>query len=216
MASTAACATPVPQGMLDQTGPTMADSHRIEVRQAGERLEISAANGALTPESGAGIDAFGRSYRDGGHGPLIISTPTGAGDATNAALVAQATRLRLTEGGVEYASIIGSTYDASGQATAPVVLSYTHYTAEGPDCQPLWKYDLTDNQTNQPQGNFGCFLNANLAAMIGDPGDLVEPRPIDARDGARRAVVMDKYRNGEPTGASRSSDERVAISEAVR
>jgi pilus assembly protein CpaD len=202
--------------MLEQTGPTIADTHKIEVRQAGERLELAAAGGTLTPESVGGVDRFGRQYRDGGHGPLIISTPLGAGDATNAALVAQAARLRLTEGGVEYASIIGSTYDASGQASAPVVLSFTHYTAEAPECDPVWKHDLTDNQTNQPAANFGCFLSANLAAMIGDPSDLVEPRPVEARDGARRAVVMEKYRNGEPTGATRSNDERVSISEAVQ
>jgi type IV pilus biogenesis protein CpaD/CtpE len=35
------------------------------------------------------------------------------------------------------------------------------------------------------------------------------------RDAARRAVVLDRYRNGQPTGAERSDDERAAISDAV-
>jgi pilus assembly protein CpaD len=195
-----------------------ADLHRITVAQSGERLEVPVIgqDGALTPDAVAMIDKFGREYRDVGHGPLIVSTPAGAGDASAAARIAQATRVQLADGGVPYAAIAGSTYDASGRDTAPVVLSFTHYTAEAPDCQPVWTEDLAHSPGNRPPPNFGCFMNANLAAMIADPSDLVDPRPIEPRDGARRAVVMDKYRRGEPTGATRSADEQVKISDAIK
>jgi pilus assembly protein CpaD len=215
--SAAACATQAPESLLENPSiPTIADTHKIDVAQSGERLEIDIVSASVTAEDEASIARFGRLYRDMGHGPLIVSTPAGAGDATNAALVAQAARLELAETGVDYASIAGSTYDASGKATAPVVLSFTRYTAEAPTCEPVWKYDLADNGNAAPPANFGCFLSANLAAMIGDPADLVDPREMTPRDGARRAAVMEKYRAGQPTGADRSSDERVAISEAIR
>lgn len=216
--SASACASMAkpPKDLADNPVPTTADLHRITVAQAGERLEVPvSADGAIGPETTALIDGFGREYRDVGHGPLIVSTPAGAGDATAAARVAQAVRLQLAEGGVPYAAIAGSTYDASGKETAPIVLSYMHFTAEAPECAPVWTEDLSKTADNRAPPMFGCFISANLAAMIADPADLEQPRAIEPRDGARRAEVMDKYRKGEPTGATRSEDERVKISDAV-
>jgi len=219
-ASAAACAnlTPPPKELVNNPVSTTADLHKITVAQAGERLEvpIAGADGVMTPENAALIDSFGRSYRDIGHGPLIVSTPAGAGDATAAARLAQATRVELAQGGVPYAAISGSTYDAGGKATAPVVLSFTRFTAEAPVCDPIWTVDLTKSADNRAPKTFGCFVNANLAGMIADPADLAAPRDIDPRDGARRAVVMDKYRQGEPTGATRSEAEQVKISDAIK
>jgi pilus assembly protein CpaD len=51
--------------------------------------------------------------------------------------------------------------------------------------------------------------------MIEDPHDLLQPRTMTPRDAARRAVVLDRYRNGQPTGAERSSDEQAAISDVI-
>jgi pilus assembly protein CpaD len=219
-ASAAACAnfTTPPKDLIHSPVSTTADLHKITVAQSGERLEVpvAGADGAITPETAALIDSFGRSYRDIGHGPLIVSTPAGAGDANAAARLAQATRVELAEGGVPYAAIAGSTYDAGGKPTAPVVLSFTRFTAEAPVCDPVWTVDLSKSADNRAPKTFGCFVNANLAGMIADPADLNGPRDIDPRDGARRAVVMDKYRQGEPTGATRSEAEQVKISDAVK
>ena len=46
---------------------------------------------------------------------------------------------------------------------------------------------------------FGCAYQANLAAMVANPSDLVAPSPIGAADATRRASVLAKYRKGEKT-----------------
>jgi pilus assembly protein CpaD len=47
--------------------------------------------------------------------------------------------------------------------------------------------------------NFGCASQANLAAMVDNPSDLITPRASDPSDQGRRAVVIEKYRKGEVT-----------------
>jgi pilus assembly protein CpaD len=214
--SLAACATPkmVKEG---KSVPTEADLHEITVTQSGVRLEVPVgADGAVGAESAAQLNEFGVNYRALGHGPLMVSTPTGSGDADAAARVAQAVRLQLVNNGVSYAAIAGSSYEASGKATAPIVLTFTRFEAEAPDCRPLWETNLANAFDNRATKNFGCSVNANLAAMISDPADLKGPRPEEPRDAARRDVVLGKYREGEPTGATRSADERATISNAIQ
>lgn len=214
--SLAACATPrmVEQG---QSVPTEADLHKITVSQTGARLEVPVAGATgLSAEATAQVDEFGADYRAGGHGPLLVSTPTGSADADAAARVAQSVRMRLVETGVSFAAIAGGTYDAAGRSGAPIVLSYTRYEAQAPDCQPLWTIDIGKSLDNRVTKNFGCSINANLAAMIADPADLRGPRPEEPRDAARRDVVLGKYREGEPSGAARSPDERATISNAIQ
>ena len=130
--------------------------------------------------------------------------------------LAQQTRMSLVDQGVPYDAVSGSTYDASAAENAPLVLSFTRYEARAPDCRPIWEQDLAHQSDNQPWASFGCATQANIAAMIEDPHDLIAARGEDPRDGNRRAVVMDKYRRGEPTGATRSDDEHVSISTAIQ
>jgi pilus assembly protein CpaD len=96
------------------------------------------------------------------------------------------------------------------------VLSFARFEAEAPECAPLWEQDLAHQSNNQPWASFGCATNANLAAMIEDPADLLRPRDMDPRDSNRRSTVMEAYREGAQTHAERTSDERVSISNAVQ
>ena len=64
---------------------------------------------------------------------------------------------------------------------------------------------------NLPYPNFGCAQQRNLAALIANPADLLGPRTMEPADPERRAVVFDKYRQGEATGAEKSQDERIQV-----
>jgi pilus assembly protein CpaD len=213
--SLAACATPkmVQQG---KSVATEADLHEITVSQTGVRLEVPVAGSTMSAEAVTQLNEFGADYRALGHGPLMVSTPTGSSDADSAARVAQAVRMQLVDSGVSFAAIAGGTYEASGKPTAPVVLTFTRYAAAPPDCKPLWKTNLGNGMDNRVTENFGCSVNANLAAMIADPADLNGPRAEEPRDAARRDVVLGKYREGEPSGATRGADERATISNAIQ
>ncbi len=67
------------------------------------------------------------------------------------------------------------------------------------DCTNDWPSDWGDTWDNTPAPNFGCAVQKNMAAMLADPRDMVEPRPMDAPDAARRATVMGHYDKGEVT-----------------
>ena len=197
---------------------TNADAHRIEVTQENQRLDIAVAPGepTLTNKARSDLAAFASGYLRTGHGALILSTPSGAPNADAASLAANEARLTLTEAGVPYAAIAGSTYDASGAPDAPIIVTFTRFEAHAPDCAPLWEQDLAHQQNNQSWESFGCATQANLAMLVEDPQDLLRARDEDPRDSNRRAVMLDHYRSGEVTHATRDADERITISNAVQ
>lgn len=211
-----ACATKT--ATVEDNYATIADRHKIAVAEAAERLELAVAAGdtALSAEEAAGVETFARLYVRQGHGAVVMSTPTGSANAEAAKLIAQDVRLRLASSGVPFAAIAGSTYDGAEKTDAPLILSFTRFNAEGPTCEPLWSQDLAHSPDNQPWNSFGCAQQANLAAMVSDPADLLGPRAEDPRDAARRARVLEAYRQGQQTHAERSADERVQVSDAVR
>ncbi|MBI1188215.1 MAG: pilus assembly protein CpaD [Alphaproteobacteria bacterium] len=213
-----ACAS-MPESGEPPMGPTAADTHRISVTQTGEVMNVPVGAGAmsLSHEARGDLVSFARSYVRWGHGALVLSIPTGGGNADAAARLAQEARVVLAEHGVPYGAIHGALHDGAGRDDAPLLLSFMRFEAVAPECTPLWRQDLAHPRGgNQAYESFGCANVANLAAMIEDPRDLVSPRDEDPRDAARRAVVLERYRQGEQTHAVRTQDERVAISDAVQ
>jgi pilus assembly protein CpaD len=53
---------------------------------------------------------------------------------------------------------------------------------------------------NQPPWNFGCATQRNLAAMVDNPADLVQPRGETPASEMRRTTVGAAYQQGKPTG----------------
>lgn len=207
-------------GVPKPEGPPVAsamDRHRIEVTQTSERMELAVAPGdvAVSGATRAQLNAFASGYLRYGHGALVMSTPSGAANSDAASVVAADARRALVESGVSYAAVAGSTYDAAGAADAPIIVSFARYEAQAPECAPLWEQDLGHQSNNQSWASFGCATQANLAAMVEDPADLLHARAEDPRDSGRRDTVMEAYREGDQTHADRSNDERVTISNAV-
>jgi len=213
--STACVTKPAP---ADASLASVADRHRIAVAEASERLELAVApeDTTLAADAAAKVDTFARLYARQGHGVLVMSAPTGSGNAAAAARVTQDVRLRLANAGVPFAAMAATTYDGVEKGAAPIILSFSRFEATAPDCQPLWSQDIAHTPDNQPWNSFGCSAQANLAAMISDPADLLGPRTEDPRDAARRARVLEAYRQGEQTHANRSNDERVQVSDVAR
>lgn len=213
-----ACASvpPPPEGMRPTS--SAADLHQIQVTEGAERLEVavSSSDVMLSQADRAQLQRFAGGYLRYGHGALVLSTPSGGSNADAASILANETRRALVDAGVSYAAVAGSSYDASGRADAPIVVSFTRYEAHAPECAPLWEQDLAHQSNNQPWESFGCATQANLAALVEDPADLLRPRAEDPRDSGRRDTVMDAYRAGEQTHATRSNDERIQISNAVQ
>lgn len=77
----------------------------------------------------------------------------------------------------------------------------TRSRASVPGC-PDWSGHMAANYNNATNGNYGCAVNGNLAAMVADPEHL-----IHGATGTGETVVMsstkaiDIYREAKPTGA---------------
>lgn len=215
LAATSACATAKPV-VDNKLVPTHADTHEITVAESRERLELPVK--AALPSDGqlAEIDAFGRLYRTLGEGALLLETPP---DSDLARGLAAQVRARLIEGGVNFAAVANAVRNPENGESAPpesLRLSFARYTAKAPDCPTVNEANLSWQHDNQAYKSFGCANAVNLAAMVANPADLAGPRAMDPRDGARRTTVFQKYREGKPSGAERSADERATTRQTAQ
>ncbi len=121
-------------------------------------------------------------------------------------------RRELTRAGVSRHEVQFQAYSGTGTATSPIKVSYNAFTARGPECGD-WSDNLARDPKNIPYRNLGCATQHNLAAMVANPRDLVEPRGMTPRDSQRRDVIMDKYVKGDTTVAKKSSDEKAKVSD---
>ncbi|MEQ1619130.1 MAG: CpaD family pilus assembly protein [Terricaulis sp.] len=212
-----ACAS-IPDPPEGRAIPTSADRHEIAVEQTSQeyRLAVAPGDNALAPDASGELAALAGNYLRYGHGALVLSAPAGGENEASARALAEQSRRFLVAVGVSHAAIASSTYDASGTKQEPVIVSFSRFEAHAPECAPLWEQDLAHQSNNQAWESFGCATQANLAAMVEDPSDLLRPRDMTARESGRRATVFEAYREGLPTGATRSEQEHAAVSDVGR
>jgi pilus assembly protein CpaD len=90
------------------------------------------------------------------------------------------------------------TAGAVPQGMVRVIVSRTR--AEVPNC-PNWSVPSQPNYNNRTMSNFGCGVNANLAAMVANPEDLVHGREgTGIGDPMTGAKAVNAYRSAAPTG----------------
>lgn len=207
--------TSVPQSYLQGTA---LDRHEITVEKKTEFLEITIQPEAseLSMADKASITSFVASYRDHGHGPLIMSLPTSSANPQLAVAAVAEARAIAYEQGVNYDEIAGSNHGADSLVAEPMILAFQSYNAVAPNCPSLATMDFSDVTSNNELPTLGCSVRSNLAAMIADPADLLGTRPLDTADPLRRAVILEKFRQGESTASARSNEESGAVSQAVQ
>jgi pilus assembly protein CpaD len=188
-------------------------THPISVMPDVPTLTLSTRGSAgLSDADRRAVAAFADAYKERGHGPLTVSTPSGSANTTTAMNALVEVRDLLAEKGVPAADISYTPYRASSaSADAPIVLSYKRYVASASPCGD-WSTDYAYDPKNGTPPNFGCATQNNLAAMIADPADLIAPREQTPSDAERRDVVFDKYRKGETTAATRTAQDSAAVS----
>ena len=135
-------------------------------------------------------------YRAESEGVIQVSRPQGSANAGSAAHAATEVEELLKLAGVPSHRIVRSSYPVAGDAIAPVRLAYTAVRSTVADCGK-WPEDLASaeqNHDNRNYHNFGCATQANLAAQIANPNDLLHPRERTPIDGGRANEVIDGYR----------------------
>ena len=140
-------------------------------------------------------------YRAESEGVIQISRPVGSGNEATAAAAASETASLLALAGVDAGLIVRTTYDAGGASSGPIRLAYTAIRGTVGPCGQ-WPEDLASpeqNHDNRNYHNFGCATQANLAAQIANPTDLLHPRapsPLDA--GRENAIIAEVRESGNP------------------
>lgn len=78
---------------------------------------------------------------------------------------------------------------------------FTKYVATvDPECAKGWRKPEGLQYESLPLPHMGCSTASNLAQMLSDPKDLIEPRVMGGYDGARAAASIAKYRGGGKGG----------------
>lgn len=154
-------------------------------------------------------------YKHVGHGEIWVVAPTGsANSAASIGAAAEIAKVMVDQGVSPWAIKMNSYQADPTDEEAPITVQFKRYHAYTAPCGN-WADDLASSPTNATSANFGCASQSNLAAMVEDPHDLMNPRQIDPTDPSRRSTVFEKYRAGEATGTIRSDDESGTVSDVA-
>ena len=195
--------------------------HPIAIQEADRSVVIFVghARGGLSPSQRADVMGLAQTWVREGTGAIVADVPVDTPNARAAANSFREVRALLAAGGVPSRGITLRHYHLDDPRTlATIRLSYPRIAAVAGPCG-LWPEDLgpsTLNNSyneNKPYYNFGCANQRNLAAMIDNPSDLVQPRPETPAYTARRTAAFEKYRKGESTTTSYPESDRAKLSD---
>jgi pilus assembly protein CpaD len=182
----------------------------LQVEPGVERIALAVHETGLSANQSNALASLANSFGIEGAQVLRIEMPSG--EDTVSADFAYRIKAQLEQRGIGPVELVG--YSAP-DPRAPVLVGYETLRAVVPQCGRQWE-SLTRTDSNRSPSNFGCAVNANLAAQIDNPRDIVSPRGMTPSDAGRRTVVFDNYRKGEATAAKQ--EELVAnrrVSQAV-
>ncbi len=191
--------------------------HPIILTEANETLDLPIGSNLrhLSPQMKAVVSAFGRDARRKGSGMVEIIAPSGSANETAVHSIMPQLRAALESGGVSRKHIVTRSYTVDvPDVAAPVRLAYPAVKAVTNECG-LWPDDISGNFANTDYENFGCSTQANLAAMVDNPADLIYPAAATPGDRQRRAVTIEKYRKGEETASKYKEGVGAKVSDAV-
>lgn len=201
----AACATPI------QSERSLMMKNPIQIAESIERLELySRPDGmSLSARDQQAVAGFLSGYGRFGDGPLYMNMPTHgtAGVIQTRGLVQN----MMAQIGMAGAPIQEGQYPSAPGNPAPVVISYRRLKTLPQDCSI--KSDLTRTYNNQPYHEFGCSQNANLAAMVQDHSQFLQPYDLAPPDMRRRMTVYDKYIKGESPASVTPPNQSISATE---
>ncbi|MGH6665331.1 MAG: CpaD family pilus assembly protein [Pseudolabrys sp.] len=183
------------------------ERHPITLQEREHTVEvfIGRNRGGLTPSQRADVLSFAQFWRRESTSGIIVDVPKGGPTAHAAADSMREVQSILVASGVPRRAIYVRAYRPEGESLVSIKLNYTKLAADAGPCG-LWPHDLGPSfdenyLENRPYWNLGCASQRNLAAMVDNPSDLVQPRGEAPAYSARRSVALDKYRKGDnPSG----------------
>jgi pilus assembly protein CpaD len=195
--------------------------HPIAVQEANQSVVIfiGRARGGLSPEQRADVMGLAQTWQHEATGAITADLPV---DTPNAAAAADALRevqSLLAAAGVPPRGIIVHRYHPNDpRQMAALRLNYPRISATAGPCG-LWPEDLGPSihdktyAENTSWYNLGCSYQRNMAAMVDNPADLVQPRRETPAYTARRTEAFEKYRKGNTTTTLYPEAEKAKLSD---
>ena len=167
------------------------------VSRADYAFDLAAPGGSLPSSEAGRLDGWFRSLQLG-YGDSIYVDGLYANDA----------RADVARIAGQYGMLVSNGAPVTAGAIQPgtVRVVVTRARASVPNC-PNWSVPSQPNLENASMSNYGCSVNANLAAMVANPEDLVHGREgSGVVDGEAAMKAIDSYRNAKPTGTTGLQD----------
>jgi pilus assembly protein CpaD len=196
--------------------------HPIAVEEANQSIVIfvGQGRGGLTATQRGDVIGLARTWVREGTGSITADVPVDTPNARAAASSFREAKSLLEAGGVPAHGIVLRQYHPDDIRTLPTIrLSYPRMAAVVGPCG-VWPEDLGPSvfgpsySQNREYHNFGCAYQRNMAAMIDNPSDLVQPRPETPAYTMRRTEGFEKYRKGETTTTSYPEADRAKLSDS--
>jgi pilus assembly protein CpaD len=192
------------------TGSLPTDGYRsaypIVVAEGEETLDIPVGFGSagLSASMRDTVRSFGFDAAKHATSTVVVQTPAGSGNQAAAQHVAREVRAELLRAGVSKGMVESRSYPASNpQAAAPVRVSFSRIKAMSPECGK-WAGPILPDWQNEVPVEFGCATQANFAAMIENPEDLLHPRASTPTPAGRRYFIWKQWQGSETTSTEQS------------
>ncbi len=195
------------------------DRHPISITEKDRTLTlfVGSGRGGLTPTQRAEVLAFAGTWRREATGGITIDRPTGSANERAATDTLKQVLSILTSTGIPSHGIGIQTFSATEEVPPRLRIRYPTVRAVAGPCG-LWPDDLGPSNDpkhfdNQPYYNLGCATQRNMASMVENPADLVQPRGETPAYTGKRSVAIDKWRKGESPATTYPDSNKGAISD---
>jgi pilus assembly protein CpaD len=198
--------------------------HPIAIEEANRSVVIFVghARGGLSASQRGDVAGLAQTWLHEGTGAISADLPVDTPNARTAADSFREIQATLISAGVPPRGIIVHHYHPEDpRQLATIRLTYSRIAAVAGPCG-VWPEDLGPSiknkgyYDNKQYYNFGCAYQRNMAAMIDNPSDLVQPRPETPAYTARRTEGFEKYRKGAATATTYPEADKAKLSDAGR
>jgi pilus assembly protein CpaD len=180
-------------------------------------LHVGPGRGGLSPMQSAEVLAFAQNWKRDATGGVTIDRPVGGPNERAALDTLKEALSILAQAGVPNDGVGIRPYSAGTSRIAPLRLNYPQVVAEAGPCGQ-WPDDLgpsydPKHYENRQYHNFGCATQRNLASMVANPSDIIQPRAETPPYNAKRTYGVEKWRKGESPATTYPENQKGAISD---
>ena len=193
--------------------------HPIAIKEGPTTLEVfvGVGRGGLTAVQRAEVLAFASSWQQDATGGITIDRPVSTPNERAAAVSLREVISLLVSAGVPNRGIGVRPYRPPPGVLGTIRINHPKMVATVGPCG-LWPEDLGPtfqraHFENRQYWNLGCASQRNLAAMVDNPADLVQPRSETASYTAKRVFGREKWRKGESPATIYPDPTKGAISD---